>query len=116
MQEGARRNRPLPGTTARWGFALQLTPGPGPSGPRPDPAGVLTHVTADHDPEIAAAAATVYRSTANPIWPRSHSDVLGMFGTTEPAEPGLVDAGSWRPDDAVGAEHVGFSAGIGRIG
>jgi len=77
---------------------------------------VLTHVTADHDPEIAAAAATVYRSTANPIWPRSHTDVLGMFGTTELAKPGLVDASAWRPDDAVGAEHVGFYAGIGRIG
>jgi hypothetical protein len=78
---------------------------------------VLSHVTADHDPEIAAAAAQTYKSTANPIWPRSRDRIAEMFGSAELVEPGIVDASEWRPDDEdVAVEHVGFYAGVGRIG
>ncbi len=76
---------------------------------------VLSHVTADHDPEIAAAAAKTYTSTANPIWPRPKERITEMFGSATLVEPGLVDASEWRPDDAVALEHVGFYAGVGRI-
>jgi hypothetical protein len=77
---------------------------------------VLSHVTADHDPEAATAAATTYQSTANPIWPRPKNRVAELFGTAELVEPGLVDASAWRPDDPAVGEHVGFYAGVGRIG
>ena len=81
----------------------------------PGSAHVLSHVTADHDPDTAAAAASTYQRTAHPIWPRSRTRISAMFGDAELVEPGLVDASSWRPDDDVADEHVGFTAGVARL-
>jgi hypothetical protein len=76
---------------------------------------VLSHVTPDHDPEMAAAATGTYKNTANPVSPRTRAEVAAMFDGTELVEPGLVDATEWRPEDTIGHEHKGSWAGVARI-
>jgi hypothetical protein len=77
---------------------------------------MLSHATADHDPAVAAAAAATYRSTSNPITARTHAEVARLLEGLEVAEPGLVDATVWRPDEPVAVEHVGYYAAVGRVG
>jgi hypothetical protein len=76
---------------------------------------VLSHATADHDPEVAAAAAATYRSTSNPITPRSRAQIMELLAGTDLVEPGLVDASEWRPDDPAAVVHAGYYAAVGRI-
>jgi S-adenosyl methyltransferase len=75
----------------------------------------LSHVTADHDPDVAHGGVATYRNTATPVTVRTHAQVAALFGDSELVEPGLVDATQWRPEDGVGPEHRGFWAGVARI-
>lgn len=76
---------------------------------------VLSHATADHDPDIAARAAGTYRDTASPITPRTRDEVAGMLDGLDLATPGLVDATAWRPDRSTTSEHVGYWAAVGHV-
>lgn len=76
---------------------------------------VLSHGTADHDPDEVRGLTDVYRNTANPITPRTRDEVAAMLSGTELVEPGLVDATEWRPEDTVGDQHRGLWAAVGRI-
>lgn len=73
---------------------------------------VLSHATADHDPDAVAQASVTYRGTDNPITPRAHDEVTAMLGGLELAEPGLVDATAWRPDRGAAREHAGYWAAV----
>ena len=79
---------------------------------------VLSHVTADHDPEQSAQARQVYQRSANPVYPRSRAEVGALLDGFELVEPGVVDAMEWRPDPgealATTAQHAGFYAAVGR--
>jgi hypothetical protein len=76
---------------------------------------VLSHGTADHDPDEVRALADVYRNTANPVTPRTRDEVAEILRGTELVEPGLVDATEWRPEDTTGEQHRGLWAAVGRI-
>ncbi|GAA5138721.1 SAM-dependent methyltransferase [Pseudonocardia adelaidensis] len=76
---------------------------------------VLSHGTTDHDPSDVRAMSDVYRTTANPLTPRTRDQVAAMLRGTELVEPGLVDATEWRPEDTIGGQHRGMWAAVGRI-
>lgn len=77
---------------------------------------VLTHVTSDFDPDAAAGATEVYRKSANPAKTRTVAEITALLDGTEIVSPGIVDSSRWRPIELTGPEHVGFVAGVGRIG
>ncbi|PRY33731.1 SAM-dependent methyltransferase [Umezawaea tangerina] len=64
----------------------------------------LSHFTPDRMPEAMAAGKDVFRSTAEPITPRTAAEVLRMVDGLEILEPGLVMTPEWRPEtpDEVG--------------
>ncbi|ASO20281.1 S-adenosyl methyltransferase [Actinoalloteichus hoggarensis] len=73
---------------------------------------VLSHVTGDHDPEQAEAAARVYQRADTPVLPRSRERLAAMLAGFTLVPPGLVDATEWHSTPAAGAEHVGFYAAV----
>lgn len=77
---------------------------------------VLSHITADHDPETAANAAMTFDGTGTPVTVRSRAEIARMLDGVELVEPGLVDATMWRHDDPGAAEHVGIYAAVGALG
>jgi hypothetical protein len=78
---------------------------------------VLSHVTSDPDPQAAAAAATVYASTASPATARTREEILAFFDGLEIIEPGLVSIPQWRPDEPApgSAGKAWMLGGVGRI-
>jgi Protein of unknown function (DUF574). len=76
---------------------------------------VLSHATADNDPEVAAAGAATYLDTSNPVTVRTRDEVAALLDGLELVEPGLVDATDWRPDDGAVAGHAGYYAAVGRL-
>ncbi len=60
---------------------------------------VVSHVTSDPDPQVAAVGTAVYAGTANPITMRTHEQILAFFHGLEVLEPGLVPVQQWRPDE-----------------
>ena len=77
---------------------------------------VLSHGTTDHAPQSAAGVASSYARTSNPARARNRDEVLALLQGLELAEPGLVDASQWRPDDPDAKDMAGYYAAIGRIG
>ncbi|MGH3693648.1 MAG: SAM-dependent methyltransferase [Pseudonocardiaceae bacterium] len=59
----------------------------------------LSHCTSDRNPPGWAELVELYRSTPEPVYLRSHEEVLRMLAGFEPVEPGLVGSGLWRPSD-----------------
>jgi hypothetical protein len=57
----------------------------------------LTHVTADGNPTGLSETVQQYMDTPEPIYPRSHGEVLRLFAGFELVEPGLVGSAHWRP-------------------
>jgi len=57
----------------------------------------LSHTTGDGDPDGLAEAAQFYRNTSEPLYLRSHEEVLRLFIGFEVVEPGLVGSALWRP-------------------
>jgi hypothetical protein len=76
---------------------------------------VLTHGTADHDPDEVRELGGVYRNTANPVTARTRAEVAAILEGTDLVEPGLVDATEWRPEDTIGDQYRGMWAAVGRI-
>ncbi|MFC5186427.1 SAM-dependent methyltransferase [Actinomadura harenae] len=61
---------------------------------------VLTHLTdTGTDPAGRAAAEAVYSGASSPLTFRSQDRVAGFFGDFELADPGVVHACDWRPDE-----------------
>ncbi|MGH3896702.1 MAG: SAM-dependent methyltransferase [Pseudonocardiaceae bacterium] len=57
----------------------------------------LTHVTADGNPTGLTETVRQYKNTSEPLYPRSHEEVLHLFTGFELVEPGLVGSALWRP-------------------
>jgi hypothetical protein len=80
---------------------------------------VLSHCTADFDPQAWAAIVEVYRSRGTPAQVRSRAEVLRLFTGLELVDPGLVVAHRWRPEAASGPSlvtdrQVSLYAAVGR--
>jgi hypothetical protein len=58
----------------------------------------LSHFTADSMPEAMAAGKEIFAKTAEPIQPRTKSQVAGMLAGLEIIEPGIVFTPEWRPE------------------
>jgi hypothetical protein len=57
----------------------------------------ISHVTADGDPTGLTEAIQLYQNTRDPMYLRSHEEVLRLFTGFELVEPGLVGCAFWRP-------------------
>jgi SAM-dependent methyltransferase len=79
---------------------------------------VLSHVTDEGDPRLAAAATRLYVAGAADGQSRSRPEIKRFFDGWELAEPGLVWAPQWRPDPDQEApaspERFWFLAGVAR--
>ncbi|MFI6447040.1 SAM-dependent methyltransferase [Kitasatospora sp. NPDC050543] len=77
----------------------------------------LSHATGDFaTPAEAAKGSALYRNASAQLTMRSHEQVLRFFDGLELAEPGLVTAPLWRPDQPAQPtdERVAIWAGVGR--
>jgi S-adenosyl methyltransferase len=79
----------------------------------------LSHLMTDGNPTGLTETVQHYNNTPEPLYPRSHEEVLGLFAGFELVDPGLVGCAFWRPsgpgDVSDSAEMNTFShGGIGR--
>jgi hypothetical protein len=72
----------------------------------------LSHVTADHNPDGLTEAVQLYKNTPEPLYLRSHEEVLRLFAGFELVEPGLVGCALWRPS---GPGDISDSAEMNRL-
>jgi SAM-dependent methyltransferase len=79
---------------------------------------VISHGTADFEPDRANTAAAGYNHASAPFVLRSKSQVERFFEGFELIEPGLVQIPWWRPDGEVAADadSIWIYGGIGRKG
>jgi hypothetical protein len=79
---------------------------------------VVSHVTNQGNPRLAAAAERVYNARAADGQARSHAEILRFFGGWELAQPGLVYAPLWQPSSPADVprqpEQFWFFAGMAR--
>lgn len=59
---------------------------------------VISHLTGDRRPAETAAVVRVMSSTPEPVQPRTHEEVVGLFTGFELVAPGVVDAGEWHAE------------------
>ncbi|MFK0119179.1 SAM-dependent methyltransferase [Streptomyces sp. NPDC090994] len=79
---------------------------------------VLSHTTADFDPDSTARALQVYRDRGVFLTVRSHAEISRFFTGLELVDPGLVPGVQWRPDPSPTPPGTGptdlFYAGVAR--
>jgi hypothetical protein len=77
---------------------------------------VVSHATADFQPDVAAKVTDVYRRASAPLVLRSRSEIGRFFEGFDVVAPGLVEPASWRPDGAgpTSPSAGGFYSGVGR--
>ena len=77
---------------------------------------VMSHATADFNPEAATKAARAYDRASVPIVLRSRAEIDRLFQGLELVGPGLVQLAAWRPDESPtqGQEKVWAYAGAAR--
>jgi S-adenosyl methyltransferase len=77
---------------------------------------VVSHGTADFEPERAHSAVKGYRQASAPFVLRSHQEISSFFDGFEVLEPGVVQIPWWRPDGEVpeDAGKIWIYGGIGR--
>lgn len=59
----------------------------------------VSHLTADFDPDSAAAAQAAGQRSGITYVPRSHDEVAAFFTGLGLVDPGVVPILAWRPDD-----------------
>jgi SAM-dependent methyltransferase len=59
---------------------------------------VISHATADFNPQAAAQAARAYEHATSPIVLRNHAEVARLFCGLPMIPPGLVQLPDWRPE------------------
>ena len=57
----------------------------------------LSHVTTDGNPTGQTETVQLYQKTPDPVYFRSHQEVLRLFAGFELVKPGLVGSALWRP-------------------
>jgi len=79
---------------------------------------VLSHVTADMDPEAMQRATEVFHSHGMPFHPRTRDQVARFFTGLDLLDPGLVPVLEWRPctEDGETDGAVPVYVGVGRKG
>ncbi|BBB01251.1 hypothetical protein RVR_8561 [Actinacidiphila reveromycinica] len=75
---------------------------------------VLSHATADFNAGKADEVTTVYKKATALLTPRTHAEVLDLFGGFELVEPGLVQVNHWRNEVPEDTPPVGVYGAIGR--
>jgi SAM-dependent methyltransferase len=77
---------------------------------------VLSHVTGDIRPEIAAKSEAEYKKVTPGATLRTRDDIVHLFTGFDLLDPGLVAVPRWRPDqpETPGADDVWFLGGVGR--
>jgi len=78
---------------------------------------VLSHATADFDPERAVEAIKVYKAGTVTLVPRSRAQIERYFAGFELVDPGLVPLPQWRPDTATAppTHQVPIYGGVGTL-
>jgi hypothetical protein len=75
----------------------------------------LSHLTADQMPQEIAGVVEAMKNSRDPMYFRSHKEVLSLFDGFDLVEPGLVSAPHWHPEPGVGDPVVeGVYAGVAR--
>lgn len=79
----------------------------------------ISHVTTDGNPAGQPETVQLYAKTRDPVYLRSHEEILRLFTGFELVEPGLVGSAYWRPsgpgDVSASAEMNSISyGGVGR--
>jgi hypothetical protein len=81
----------------------------------PDSLLALSHLTADQMPLEMAGVVEAMKNSHDPMYFRSHDEILSLFDGFDLVEPGLVSAPRWHPDLAVDDPAVeGVYAGVAR--
>ncbi|MFJ9370298.1 SAM-dependent methyltransferase [Nocardia sp. NPDC101769] len=81
---------------------------------------VITHPTADFDPEAMAGVVAAAEASGIAFNPRSESDTAALFEGTTLVDPGITPVAAWRPDltdrptAVTNADSAWYWAGIGR--
>ncbi|HZD37483.1 MAG TPA: SAM-dependent methyltransferase [Actinomycetes bacterium] len=76
---------------------------------------VVSHPTADFDPQAMAGAVAASRRSGISLVPRSRVEVEAFFKGLDPVEPGVVPLESWRPDgQPIGTDRLNLYGGVGR--
>jgi hypothetical protein len=77
----------------------------------------LSQFTADLQPEEMAGVVEVMKKSMNPMFPRSHGEIVDLFDGFDLVEPGVVPLPLWRPEEGAVDEdpnRAGIFAGVGR--
>ncbi|MFI9785498.1 SAM-dependent methyltransferase [Kitasatospora sp. NPDC051984] len=72
---------------------------------------VISHFTADFDPEATARMENVYRSSGTDLQARTQAEIVGLFQDWRLLTPGVVASPRWRPDGAGDAAVTDAQAG-----
>ena len=76
---------------------------------------VLSHPTADFDPQAMGGAVAAAEQSGVTLVPRTQAETAAFFRGLELVEPGVVPVLAWRPDEPVADAHGAYYwAGIGR--
>jgi hypothetical protein len=76
----------------------------------------LSHLTADQMPQEMAGVVEAMKNSRDPMYFRSHAEVLSLFDGFDLVEPGLVSAPQWHPEHGIDDPVVeGVYAGVGRM-
>ena len=76
---------------------------------------VLSHVTGDIRPEVAAKSETEYKKVTPGATLRTQEEILRFFSGLDLLDPGLVQVPRWRPDEPEppGADKIWVLGGVG---
>jgi hypothetical protein len=75
----------------------------------------LSHLASDlHSEEMSETFKRLSSNMAEPVTLRSHDEVAALFGELELVEPGVAQAGQWRPDPETGAVPAQTWLGVAR--
>ena len=78
----------------------------------------FSQFTADMMPEEMARIVEVMSHSRDPMYPRGHAEITGLFDGFEIVPPGIVATSEWRPrsptDTCDDPARAGIYAGVGR--
>ena len=78
----------------------------------------FSQFTRDLMPEEMDRVVQVMSSSRDPMYPRTHAEITGLFAGFDIEEPGIVPTALWRPepgmDDGTDPARAGIYAGVGR--
>jgi hypothetical protein len=82
---------------------------------------MLSHITADFDPDPMTNLVATYQNAGIPIQARSHAEITAFFHSLDLIDPGVVSCHRWKPDpdtptaDIPADATVSCYAAVGRL-